>query len=213
MKLIVTIPILGILIAFIIIAFSFYGNSPSSHSFHSEQVTNSHIGGIEDAPDIERRAEAKNLSKVILYNNVIDAANNCEFCNKVEYIPGPERRAAIWYILYNVDLTQYQRIVFFARGENGGEVVSFVAAGNDSPTNDVPPYRNFAVTTKNVTLGSEWKRYEISLYINSSEQIKYPFGFIITAREPGLKEIFYLKGVRLDPNPAQNPIPIDNPKA
>lgn len=211
MKLIFILSVIGTLTAAVILAYSLSADFVNPHSAHTKE-DKGHAGGIEDSDEILRIAEAKNLSRLTLDNNVIDAAHNCESCNQIHYTPGPQRKAGIWYINDKLDLIPFQRVVFFARGENGGEVVSFLALGNSSddassPSDEIP-YQNFAYVTKNVTLGTEWKRYEIGLYGRNSDLVKYPFGFVITGHESGVDEIFYLKGVKFDLNPAQNPLPL-----
>ena len=88
-------------------------------------------------------------------------------------MPGPNGKAGIAYRSNTaLDLTGAQRIVFFAKGELGGENLAFVVIGKDktngqtSNTLSASPQifkkLTFAVS-QNVTLVNDWKRYQISL--------------------------------------------------
>lgn len=198
-----------------IIAYALSRELSNSHPSHLTNVQRNLAVNVEDTPTIEREGDAKFYSRLTIDNDFIDPAHHCDFCNKIEYIPGQEKKAEIAYRIDNLDLKGYQRIVFFARGELGGEIVSFIAIGRTfggfhSKNLDNFPYQDFAVTTKNVTLDNFWKRYEISLNVTQLDNITHPFGFVITGHETGVKEIFYLKGVTFDPKPAQHPLPLVN---
>ena len=213
MQIVVIVTIISTIIsgAFLVYAF---GDFSDSHSLHVVDIKRGTVN-VEDILTIDRGGDAKFYSRLVLDNNVIDPSNNCEFCNKIEYIPGSEGKAGLAYRYENLDLNGYQRIVFFARGQQGGEVVSFIALGRGSldPTLnkvDTFPYQDFAITSRNVTLDNVWKRYEISLNNTNLEDVTHPFGFVITGDEPEVKQIFYLKGVTFDRKSAQDPLPVVN---
>ena len=132
-----------------------------------------------------------------------------------------------------LDLRDAQRIVFLARGELGGETVSFVAIGKSSNTDAqaVPPnlFSNldFAVISKNVTLTNNWARYELSLNGSGTTGVTGPFGFIVSKiknqlcvstlnNSPNLQFsgaianhiAFFLKNITLYSNHAVNPISV-----
>ena len=198
--------------AFLVYAFGDFSNS---HSLHPVDIKRDGTVNVEDILTIERGGEAKFYSRLVLDNNVIDPSNNCEFCNKIEYIPGSEGKAGVAYRNEKLDLSRYHRIVFFARGQHGDEVVSFIAIGRgslDPSLNKVDtfPYQDFAITSRNVTLDNVWKRYEISLNNTNLEDVTHPFGFVITGHEPEVKQTFYLKGVTFDRKSAQHPLQIAN---
>jgi hypothetical protein len=93
--------------------------------------------------------------------------------------------------------------------------VSFVAIGrdNDNPNLinlDIFPNQKFDIVTKNVTLDEFWRRYEISLDNTELNEVTYPFGFVMSGKESGIEETFYLKGVSFDSEPAINPLPLMN---
>jgi hypothetical protein len=196
-----------------ILAYGFVRDLSNSHSSHLTNIQRDLAANVEDTPTVERAGDAKFYSRLTIDNDFIDPTHSCDFCNKIEYTPSQEKKAGIAYRIDGLDLKSYHRIVFFARGEQGGEIVSFVALGRISSglnSNNVDsfPYQDFAITTKNVTLDDFWKRYEISLQQSQLENVTHPFGFVITGLEPGVKEIFYLKGVTFDRNAAKHPIPL-----
>jgi K319-like protein len=157
------------------------------------------------------------------------ADGNCEICSFIKYIPGPTGKAGVAYrSAQTLDLTSAKRIVFFAKGELGGENVAFVAAGKPS---NIPPaspsiFSNlkFGVLTKNITLTNDWARYQLSLNGSELTGVTNPFGFIVSKvrsqaasssnsphaamTDANANHIaFFLKGVTLDNNPAINPVP------
>ena len=100
-----------------------------------------------------------------------------------------------------------KRIVFFAKGQNGGEQVSFVAVGrnigNDSQAIDdlaraYFPNQRFGIMTEKITLSDYWKKYEISLISKDLTEITYPFGFVMTSGNTTGVQKFFLKGITFD---------------
>ena len=159
----------------------------------------------------------------------LDANPNCEICTFIKYIPGPIGKAAVAYkSAQPLDLTGAQRIVFFAKGQLGGEKVAFVAIGKPSNTQPVSPniFTNlsFAVISKNVTLTNDWRRYQLSLNGIDFKGITDQFGFIVSkvrtqSQVPSSNSfyplddananhiVFFVKGVTIDNMPAINPLP------
>lgn len=155
----------------------------------------------------------------------------CEMCQFIKYSPGPIGMAGVAYASAQpVDLNGAKRIVFFAKGELGGEQVAFVAMGKPSPNTSLSAGSsifknlNFAVISKNVTLTNDWTRYELSLSGSDQRDVTDLFGFVVsdvrnqshppnsinlyTLDDPNPRHIvFFLKGVTIDNNPAINPIP------
>ncbi|PWU81464.1 MAG: hypothetical protein DLM72_06860, partial [Candidatus Nitrosopolaris wilkensis] len=160
----------------------------------------------------------------------LDANPSCEICTFIKYIPGPIGKTGVAYkSAQPLDLTGAQRIVFFAKGQLGGENVAFVAIGKPSNTQPVSPNifpnLNFAIISKNITLTNNWARYELSLNGSGTTGVTDPFGFIVSKvrtqiqvpssvsplpplDDASAKHVaFYLKGVTFDNNPAVNPVP------
>ena len=186
-------------------------NVPSIHAVHPTTIQIERPVHVEDTPSVDRAGDAEFNSRLMIDNDYMDSTNSCEFCNKIEYTPGGVGKAGIAYRNDKLDLEGNQRIVFFARGQQGGEEVRFIAigrsiSGQNINDEDLFPNGDFAITTKNVTLQNDWKRYEINLNKTKLEDVTLPFGFVITDNESP-KQIFYLKGVTFDRKLAQNPLP------
>ncbi|MCU0288157.1 MAG: hypothetical protein MUF15_17400 [Acidobacteria bacterium] len=92
-------------------------------------------------------------------------------CIKIVYKPGPkgwggiywQNKADNWGSFKGYDLSSagYKKITFWARGENGGEVVEFKAGGINAPGKQ---YRDsFEVSMGKVVLEKTWKQYTIDL--------------------------------------------------
>ncbi|MGB8034655.1 MAG: hypothetical protein WCF03_12635, partial [Nitrososphaeraceae archaeon] len=163
----------------------------------------------------------------------------------ITYTPGPQGWAGIAFKSNRLlDLSAAGRIIFFAKGNMGGENVAFVGVGKNisatgsqvsnfslTPTHTFKNLR-FAVISQNITLTSEWKRYELSVDGRDMASISHPFGFIvmkgknqsissmqrlssdkssqqvenlkgaISTDNTSNRVIFFLKGVTIDPYPA-----------
>ena len=156
------------------IAYSFY-------DVNGQSVNTTQGSSIEETATPVKEADAKTASKFVLNKDFTDPDNNCEFCTAMIYTPGVNEEAGIAYKDIKLDLDNSQRIVFFARSENPGEQVSFVAAGNDtnlstSNDTDIFPKIDFAIATENVTLTNKWERYQIALNDTELIDANYPFG-------------------------------------
>ncbi|MDQ6668649.1 MAG: hypothetical protein M3Y53_10565, partial [Thermoproteota archaeon] len=180
------------------------------------------IRNVDSSTSLDRAGDPVKVS--------LDANPSCEVCTFIKYIPGPIGKTGVAYkSAQPLDLTGAQRVVFFAKGELGGENVSFVAIGKPSNTKPVAPNiftnLNFAVISKNVTLTNDWRRYQLSLNSSGTTGVTDPFGFIVSGvraqihvpaststlpplDDPNARHIaFFLKGVTFDNNPAVNPVP------
>jgi hypothetical protein len=196
------------------------------------------IHGIEKSPISDKAADAQTPSALQVFS-IPSLDGNCEMCQVIKYIPGPLGKAALAYkFAQTLDLTGAKRIVFFAKGEIGGENIAFLGAGKPSNAQIKLPSKiftnlNFSEISKNVTLTNDWQRYQLSLNGLNLKGVTHPFGFIISkvrgaspqgpstsaATNPPLIDtnpshiIFFLKGVTIDNNPALNPlttVPIQN---
>jgi hypothetical protein len=164
-----------------------------------------------------------------ILSTAMTADGNCEMCQFIKYVPGPSGKAGVAYTpVQTLDLTGAQRIVFFAKGELGGENVAFVAIGKASNSPPVSPNiftnLNFAVISKNVTLTNDWRRYQLNLNGIDFKGVTDQFGFIVSKVRTQIQVpssnslyplddananhiVFFLKGVTIDNNPAINPLP------
>ena len=194
------------------------------------------IRNIETSPLLDNAGDALSTSgnpaqpNLKISSHAMTADGNCEMCQFIQYIPGPTGKAGVAYkSAQTLDLGGAQRIVFFAKGELGGEHVAFVAVGKPSNTSPVPPniFTNlkFAVISKEITLTNEWARYQLSLNGSDLTGVTDPFGFIVSkvrsqsqasssnSPHPPLIDAnanhiaIFLKGVTFDSNSAVKPIP------
>lgn len=136
---------------------------------------------------------------------------HCESCIKIEYNPYIEGKAGIaWKSAKPLSVEGAQRLVLWARGEFGGETVTFMILGKkavevssideDRVFEDV----DFGVTTKQVTLSSQFKMYQIDLRgLNSTESsgLTHLVAVQIDEGVGGRPVVVYLKGMLLDVNP------------
>jgi hypothetical protein len=202
------------------INFAFYYDDLLADA-HQASAVSLPISGIEHSKSQERAGDAKTGdANLRIASDFVDPLNHCEFCPRIEYSTGPIGKAGIAYKSDNVlDLTGAKRVVFFARGERGGEIVNFVVAGKNTTTTTPPNMQNlsdifqnkkFGASTQDVSLANDWKKYQIDLTGIDLKDINLPFGFI--AKGKGAEKIvFYLKGVTYDTQPAQNPLPVLQP--
>jgi hypothetical protein len=195
------------------------------------------IRNIETSPLLDKAGDAVSTfgnpaqPNLKISSHAMTADGNCEMCQFIQYIPGPTGTAGVAYkSAQSLDLGGAQRIVFFAKGELGGENVAFVAVGKPSNSSPVPPniFTNlkFGVVGKNITLTNEWARYQLSLNGSDLTGVTDPFGFILSKvrnqsqaasnsnsphpplADPNANHIaIFLKGVTFDNNPAVKPIP------
>jgi hypothetical protein len=166
---------------------------------------------IEDTATIEVQGEPRVKSRLTIDNDFVDPENHCDFCSRIEYEPGQEHKAGVAYRNDKLDWNDSKRIVFFAKGEKGGENVSFLAAGKSTDNfkrNDTDIFPNivFLVTTEKIVLDDQWRRYEMTLNNIPLMHSTFPFGFQITENTSNAKMVFYLKGVTLDRQSAKTPL-------
>jgi hypothetical protein len=163
----------------------------------------------------------------------------CEQCQFIIYkpiitTPAPlNKRPVIAYTSMSpFDLSGAKRIVFFAKGELGGETIKVLAIGklpNLVPTAPppAPTAFKFGVMSADIVLTNNWKRYELNVDGLDLKQVSSPFALLIskqrgsitilpgpTSDRPPLNNAnihdisFYVKGVSIDDIPAANPINI-----
>ncbi|MDD5065798.1 MAG: hypothetical protein PHF84_02000 [bacterium] len=88
------------------------------------------------------------------------------------------------------DLTKASKISFYARGENGNEVVEFKMV--------TAKEQNLLASSKvsrKITLTKEWKKYELDLSNTEYKDISGGLGFVIHTRDNREGVIFYLDDI------------------
>jgi hypothetical protein len=90
------------------------------------------------------------------------------------------------------DLSGARKLVFWARGEKGGEVVTFkmggVGLGHQYPDSD-------SAITEPIALTKGWKEYTIDLKDKNLSHIIGGFAWVSTAKENPSNITFYLKDI------------------
>jgi hypothetical protein len=159
----------------------------------------------------------------------------CEQCQFIVYKPITiKERPVIAYASETpLDLSGAERIVFFARGELGGETIKALAIGRSPDLVSTPPLNalQFEVVSANIVLTNDWKRYELQVDGLDLKNVSSPFGLVISNQRESTPSIpgfgsdtppinnenvnevsFYLKGISIDNTPAVDPINIIGPQ-
>jgi hypothetical protein len=101
--------------------------------------------------------------------------HSAPLCIKITYTPGPDGWAGIYWLNKpdnwgqkpgeNFQRIGYKKLTFWARGENGGEVVEFKAGGIDArKRGDEYIYiDSFEVSPGKFVLDNDWKQYTLDL--------------------------------------------------
>lgn len=154
--------------------------------------------------------------------NYIDDTKHCEFCTRVEYVSTTKSASGFSFEdQRGFDLTGAKRVKFMILGENGGESVSFRAAGKTLPDgdtmNDIFGREKFAVYTRNIELEAKWKTIEIDLQGKNLKQITHPLAFVLNEggdnnhnKASQGRVIFYIKNLVFDQEIPTNPAPTEN---
>jgi hypothetical protein len=125
-------------------------------------------------------------------------------CVKVTYRPGGTKG---WAGIYwqnqpnnwcrspgeNFTNRGFTKIIFWARGEIGGELVEFKAGGINNCNNGGTYHDSFETKAKRITLDSAWKEYTIDL---KGKDLKSVIGgFCWSTPAPASQMIFYIDDV------------------
>src|SRR5215212_5742655 len=149
---------------------------------------------------------AGDANSIKINEDFVDPEKHCEFCTLVEYTPGPRGVAGFAYENdEGLDLTGAKKMRFWVMGEEGNEKIKFKIAGKSldniqdrppsRPTNSILESESFTLTTEEVTLANNWKRYEVDLSGVSLDDITDPFGFELSKSNGAQKQVIYIKGL------------------
>ncbi|MCL1846544.1 MAG: hypothetical protein FWF91_01085 [Coriobacteriia bacterium] len=156
-----------------------------------------------DIPEMREDAQGRNGTTGIMAE--IDLTKHAwggyMFVNGILY-PGETVPALDFgWVDAGLDLTGASKLVFYAKGEKGGECLQFFLGGlgTDVLMPAVPyPDTTGKVSLHGVTLSSEWKRYEIPLsYIADKSRVGCGFGWTASgSQNPGAQSVrFYLDDI------------------
>ena len=136
----------------------------------------------------------------------VDDENHCETCIALEYKTGPKGKALVAFASgMPVDLSEADRLTFWARGENGGEVLRIYAAGEKASAvaaasvgekiQEVAAVKGVAFATfTDVTLATDWQKFEVDLEGHAISKISH--GVAIEVLDNGSeKQIAYLSSI------------------
>jgi hypothetical protein len=154
----------------------------------------------------ERVGDAKTGTSYVKFDeDFIDSENHCEFCTRIEIVSGPKGGSGIAYVLDKVlDFSNAKSVTFFAMGEEGGEKVKFKIAGkklgeqDPIPTSGLFKEHKFALTTNEVILNKEWRKYSVDLTGADLNGITHPFGMEVSPSKAVGKQVFYIKYIVYD---------------
>lgn len=129
-------------------------------------------------------------------------------CIKITYTPGPVGWAGIYWQNKpdnwgdkpgeNFQRIGYKKLTFWARGENGGEVVEFKGGGIDARKEGKTYIDSFEVSSGKVVLDKNWKQYTLDLDGKDLSSVIGGFCWVAssTANPEGLT--FYLDDIYFD---------------
>jgi hypothetical protein len=167
---------------------------------------------IERFTKMQLGGDATTGSSMKVDEDFVDPENHCEFCTRVEYIPGSRGLAGFAYSSDNaLDLTGAKKIKFWVMGEDGGEKVKFKVAGKKKDVDDrrnrdslaVFSAESFSRSSNEISLKDEWIKYEVDLEGADLNDITHPFGFELSKGSGGKSQVVYIKGVVLDDEPVE----------
>ena len=176
--------------------------------------------------DIERKLPlsitVNQTTAPVIVQNITSAGGGavCEHCQFIVYKPTTtaERPVIAYTSATPLDLSGAKRIVFFAKGELGGETVKALAIGQPPGSASTPSLTafKFDFVSPDIVLTNNWKRYEMCVDGPGLKDVSSPFGLVISNQRgstpvfagPGsdkppmnngnVNEIsFYLKGISI----------------
>jgi hypothetical protein len=160
-----------------------------------------HEAAAQNAPykvDEHLKINEKAGDPLRIEENINDAEQHCEMtCKYIEYKPGSNGKAALAFTSSTpLDLSGAKKVHFFLMGENGGEKVKVKIAGKDpgaGKKGDPLFKEKFGLSTDEITLPNDWKRYEVPLEGVDLKKIKAPFGMELLKGKGSAQQVVYLK--------------------
>ena len=161
---------------------------------------------VERFTEKSMAGDAETGSSMKIDEEFVDPENHCEFCTRVEYVPGSRGVAGFAYGSDSpVDLTGAKKVRFWVMGENGGEKVKFKIGGKErdddrlrNAISTIFDNERFARSSDQVTLRDDWTKFEIDLADTDLREITHPFGLEIAKGSGEKSQIVYIKGVIVD---------------
>jgi hypothetical protein len=140
------------------------------------------------------------MKRIVGNKQRIKGANNPY--TMVSYRPGPKKHAGVywqspadnWGDKPGHRIKGASKIVFWAAGEKGGEIVEFKAGGIRNSGKRFQD--SFEVSSGPVTLTKEWKKFEISLKSQNLSSVLGGFAWVATTDDNPSGLTFYLDSIR-----------------
>ncbi|MEW5841030.1 hypothetical protein [Nitrososphaera sp.] len=231
---------------FIVSGFLFLGDGGSNNNAHlpwsHQQQSSSNTADASPFPlQIEKGFKKKvvdgqalyGVGALKIYDDWVNSEISCEFCTRLEYTPTNQQSAPELSYVDKGDgtspsLVGAKKVSFYVRGENGGEVVKFKAAGKSAddaaavaaagngpqqPKDKQQQQKSikFAVASKPVNLEKSWKKLELDLTQENLAGVVEPFAVELAKNSaqgrPGGPVVIYLKAITYDDSLPRNPLP------
>lgn len=127
-----------------------------------------------------------------------------DMCIKISYQPGPVGWAGVYWLhppnnwgdQPGRQMRGSTKLVFWAAGMKGGEIVEFKSGGISSPGKKYKD--SFEATLGSIALTREWKRYEIDLRGKDLSSVIGGFAWVATGEANPGGLIFYLDAMHLE---------------
>lgn len=128
-------------------------------------------------------------------------------CTRIEYSPGPTGWAGQYWLNSDgnwgrqpgADLSRYTSVVFWARGEQGGERIEFKAGAIDATQLEGVRYKDsFAASLGRLALVEEWRQYRIDLRGMDLSSVIGAFAWVATVEDNPDGLVFYLDGLHYE---------------
>jgi hypothetical protein len=211
--------ILGLVSAFAIPALSL-NSSPSIEHDSDSHDNNNNIAEASLLPllvdDYDKTYVMFNDGKaglVTISSNTVDPENHCEFCLRIDYTPGVDGKAGVAIAPKSaLNLVGADRVVVFAKSNFGGDTVKFFAAGKKSSGSlgDLSTSATWAAVSEEITLLSQWRKFEIDISQGSLTSIDYLLGIELPKNPDRTQITIYLQGVTIDGIDPEKPIPLED---
>jgi len=142
-----------------------------------------------------------NTGQISIADDSTEKPHSGKTCMKVQYKANDQWGGVVWQSPANdwgnapggYDLTGAKKLTFWARGEKGGEEVtfSFGLIGADKPYHD-----KAKGDTGKVKLTTDWKQYEIDLKDKDMSSVKTGFCWVVGGQGQPLN--FYLDDIKFE---------------
>jgi hypothetical protein len=149
--------------------------------------------------DREKRYDALGPNYVYLDESFVDSDNNCDFCYGIKYDGGPNEKAFVGFRSSEpVDLSRASFLLFDARGEQGGEVISVYALGQRVESNLTEIEGLEFAFSRDITLNREWKGYQVDISEFERATVTHGLAFVVRQNLENASEIAYFDNIYYD---------------